>query len=43
MVKWFYSSTLFFNDFTSKVMGVKWSHGESKSINDFPDIPIPAN
>ena len=24
-------------------MGVKWSHGESKSINDFPDIPIPAD
>ena len=43
MVKWFYSSALFFNDFTIKVIGVKWSYGESKSINDFPNIPIPAD
>ena len=80
MVKWFCSSALCFNNFSSKdsngkllkyyrlpreesiqskyrkifwtdginwnkgrIYSAHWSHGERKSINDLPDIPIPAD
>ena len=73
MVKWFCTSALCFNNFTSKdcngrphvesiqskyrkifqtdginwnkghICSAPWSHGERKSINDLPDIPIPAD